>query len=192
MSYVIQNFNTHAPALKTSTKVKASLLARNAVVIRSLIFTTSPSLTYLASTLGIYRPLHISATSYFTKLIPTLFASLRNVRYVPIGSNLPRTAYYATLKALTSNSTGRVYREPLSANPLRTLLNPYFTGVPVHTAPVTKKAFLGALHKLLQMSLSVWSGWSGQYRKTSSHFYIGSSYQPLRFLNSYYFKIYNL
>lgn len=155
MSYVIQNFNTHAPALKTSTKVKASLLTRNATVIRALIFTAPRGLSYFASALGTYRQLQASATSYFTKFIPTLFASLRNIRYVPISSNLPRTAYYGTLRIITAKEGDYRYSTYLNENQPRALLNPYFTGVPVHAAPVTKRAFLGALHKLLQMSLSV-------------------------------------
>lgn len=192
LSYLIQNFYYPTSSLRINLRVKSALLARNFLVIYTLFSNSSKLFNTLATSHVSSRYLLKIANIGFRAFVRVLFPKVTLLRYTPIGINFPLSARYRAL--LNIDYLMQDHGKPQQSLQLtnRFLTNPYFNGIPIAITPIAKKPFAYTFYKMLRMSLNVWFSWPKQFKLLAHYTSINSQWNFLRFLNKYYFKIYNV
>ena len=192
MSYLIQNFYHQNSSLRMTIRIRSAILARNFHVIYLLLSNSSKLFNTLSQSYSSSRHILKIANLSFRAVAKVLFTKIKFIRYTPVGVNFPLTARYRALMGLdhllSNNGT------PLQLLKLsdRLITNPYFTGTPIVITPVSKKPFVYTFYKFMRMSLNMWFYWPKKYNITTHYTNVVSGVILLRFLNSYYFKVYNI
>lgn len=193
MSYLIQNFTYTNHFIRSNLRVRTSILARNFLLIFVLFSNSSKLFNMNAQTYVHARQVLKIWNISFKALAKVLFPKLKFLRYTPIGINFPRSAHYRTLKSLNDLLHHEV-KSPTLMLPLSThaVTYPYYTGSPIAITPIAKKPFSYAMYKFLRMSLNLWFSWPKQYKLSLHYTSLNNQWLFLRFLNKYYFKVYNV
>lgn len=83
---------------------------------------------------------------------------------------------------------------PKSVTPLRSSTfhhNRYYNSTPFLLTRATKKTLRASLFKFLTLTTLTWVQWSRLHRFTQQHTYLPYDFFFLRFLNVYFFKVFN-
>ena len=178
--------------MKATNRSKAALLARNFQLLTLLLFSTPESFSLLASSMRFQRQVQWINHQSFTRLAPTILSHMRRMKSVVVGSNFPRSVYFAALSCLGNDVGATPLTRPLLSDAESTLIRPYYIGVPVVVLPLSRRTFMATLHKFLRISIQPWSSWPLNYRPTVSHLSVSQQWSLLRFVNMYYFKVYRV
>ena len=195
MSYLIQNFKYTSSSLRYNLKLRALLLLRNTNILFSLVklpwqFT---KLLYLDRTLSSYRK--VVGFYLFMKFTKILLPSIKLFKYTPIGINYPKSAHFTALTLLlsavsvASKSVTKLQHHTTSTSNLN--VN-YILSSQIYITTLAYKPVKTALFKLMFMSLSCWFNWPRRYTLPAQSFSLSAQWHLLKFLNVYFFKIYNL
>ena len=195
MSYLIQNFKYTSTSLRYNLKLRALLLLRNTNILLSLVkmpwqFT---KLLYLDRTLSYYRK--VVGLYLFMKLSKVLLPSIKLFKYTPVGVNYPKSAHFTALTLLStavSTASSSVAQIQNSTSSVPKLKTNYILNSQVYITTLAYKPVKTALFKLMFMSLSCWFTWPRRYALPSQSFSLSAQWHLLKFLNVYFFKIYNL
>lgn len=194
LSYLIHNFHKTSPTNRSTLRIRTTFLARNYPVIALFLNSHSKAFNLNASTCNTIRESLLVGRENFRALSRVLFSKSYTLRFTPLGINFPQSAYFWALYHLIK------FSKPLETPSLPLfpevdqsyLTYPYFQYNKIAITPVTKKPFLLTLNKFLRMSLSLWFHWPNVYRIDSNFSNVLGPYLFLRFLNKYYFKVYNI
>jgi len=192
MSYLIQNFTHTNYSMRLNLRSRAAFILRNIFLIYNLLIAPSKIINMLASNKYLWRQIRFIGSNFFSKLIKILFPKPRFVRYVPIGTNFARSAHRQSLQNLDLLLQNQTLPLQLPSPALAARQYPYFTGFSLSITPVAKKPFSLTLYKLLRMSLGVWFSWSRTYNLSVHYSNIHTQWLFLKFLNKYFFKVYNV
>ena len=192
LSYVIQNFSYQTNSLRLNVRIRASIILRNFAVIYTLLLNSTKALSSLSITLSTRRQVYTMINGSFKALTRVVFPKVKYLKYVPIGLNFPLSARYTTLSSIDNMITREKAPRLFPLLQSREYLCPYFTGIPLIITPVANRPYSLALYKFLRLSLNNWIQWPRQYRIYSHYTNLNTYWYLLRFLNKYYFKIYNI
>ncbi len=192
MSYIIQNFYYPNNSLRTTIRVRSAFIARNFQIIYALLSNSSKLFNILSQSYSSTRHVLKIANSSFKAIAKVLLPGLKYMRYTPIGLNFPMTAQYRALIGLEDLINGFKTPEKLLELTDRHLVNPYFIVTSIVITPVSKKMFAYAFYKFMRMILSLWFYWPKKYHITTHYTHVNSGLTLVRFLNNYYFKVYNI
>lgn len=192
VSYLIQNFYYQNSSLRMTIRVRSAILARNFHVIYILLSNSSKLFNILSQSYPLYRYILKIANLSFREIAKVLFTKVKLMRYTPIGVNFPLSARYQALKGLDLLLNGNDTPTQLLKLSDRSITNPYFMGTPIVITPVSKKPFAYTFYKFMRMTLNMWFYWPKKYSITTHYTDVVSGVTLLRFLNSYYFKVYNV
>lgn len=193
MSYVIQNFSYTKPSLRSTMRTRAVILARNVPLIYTLLLKSARLMTLNAHSLKNVRFVFSLGNKEFKALSRVLFMKTKLLSYSPIGVNFPLSTHYSTLSNLNKLFSDKPTFEnfPLSTY-TKSFLYPYFDSPQIAITPFAKKPFWYALYKLLRASLNLWFCWPRHLIFTTHFTSIHSTWLLLKFLNKFFFKVYNL
>ena len=192
MSYLIQNFAYPYYTNRAGLRAYALLAVRNISLLYLMLTTPHPVLTT-----DYYRVRHIPST---LKLVARRFGGLAKVtlhrgkyfRYMPLGANFSRSAYFTCLQTLER----KLYKDPTTTPTLKftgsPVTYPYASGSYIVITPITPATHNYALVVFFHQMFRVWNSVPG-YARIPTH-YIGVQNEILfiTLLNIYYFKTYNL
>jgi len=192
MSYVIQNFQHGSHSTRMNLRSRSAFLVRNVLTIYTLLSSSSKAFNLPMSSVAFIRQVNHIGNKIFCKIAKVLFPKPKFLRYTPIGINYPLSAHREAIKGidllLEKKTLLKVHSFPSNSF----LRCPYPIGSPIAITPVAGKAFSLALYKLLRMSLQVWFYWPRSYRITTHYTPLNSQWLYLKFLNKYFFKVYNI
>ena len=194
MSYLIHNFYKPTVTNRSTLRIRTSFIARNYPILFTLLSSHSKAFNLTALTYGKTRDILRVGRENFCALSRVLFSKSYTLKYTPLGINFPQAAYHWTLNNMVQLASPSQMTKPKQFPTLTStcFTYPYFQYNKIVITPVTKKPFLLTLNKLLRMSLLVWFQWPNVYKIESNFTNITGSYWFLRFLNKYYFKVYNI
>ncbi len=196
MSYLIQNFRYPLPSLRYNLRLRAALLLRNSFIIISLILypVKFNKLLGLNSLWLTYR--RFIGFYLFAKLSKSALPKVKIFKYTPIGVNFPISAHASALNLIYSSlhalppKVAKVKSTHSVVNSYIT--SPYYYGNQVYLTTLTHKPVKLVMYKFLFTSLNCWFLWSKRYRIPAQCFSVSSSWYLFKFLNVYFFKIYNV
>lgn len=192
MNYLIQNFQYQQKTIRGNLRVRSSFIARNFALIYLLLSSSSVGYNLLAKTSLGDRTILKVGDAAFNALSKVLFWKIKNLKFTPIGTNFPVSAHYTGVVGLDNLISKTPYSPNFPLDTGRFFNYPYFMGNPIAITPISGKTYSYALYKLLRMSLNMWFCWPRHYRISINHTTINSYWLILRFLNKYFFKLYNI
>jgi len=192
LSYLIQNFSHPHHSLRMNVRNRSALLARNTSVICFLLSNASRASSLISRTGANLQGLIGLRNEAFKYFSNSLLIKSKYLKYTPIGVNFPVSAYYQTLLQIDQHLDKKSSPSPLLPLTVRSVTYPYFAGLPIAITPISKKPFSYTLYKFLRMSMSVWFYWPRKYGTDIHYTDIQGQWYLLRFLNSYYFRVYNI
>lgn len=192
MSYVIQNFYYPTNSLRSTIRSRAAIIVRNFGLIYALFSNSTRAFNIMATTGKSPRYPHLLVDYYFNAFAKAVFKKASLLSYTPIGVNFPLSAQYNALyginKLIDRNEPAKTY---LSI-PNRYFKMPYYEGYRVAITPISKKPLSYAVYKFLRITLLMWAYWPKRYKITANFTLLHSSWHLLKFLNKYFFKVYNI
>jgi hypothetical protein len=192
MSYLIQNFANTQYSTRLNLRSRSAFLFRNATAIYGLLSTSSKAFNLPATNIIFIRQLNHVGNYIFRKLIKVLFPKPKFLKHTPIGINYPTSAHRESLRIIDVLLSKKLPSNLPNIRMGSFLRCPYFTGSQIAFTPIAGKAFFLALYKLLRMSLQMWFYWPRYYSITTHYTPLHSQWLFLKFLNKYFFKVYNI
>jgi hypothetical protein len=192
MSYVIQNFRSPSLTLRMSLKLKSLLVLRNAHALYTLFWLFSkPS---QLGTINYHSAAILQKLSLMSsKRLPVIvFPRTAMLKRTPIGVNFNSSAFWTALSTILSMFSKR---EPLlyvHSPIVSTITYPFPKSTSTVVMVPTSKALLTALHKFLLTSLSLWWVWPKNLKPGQLFINLHSYWFLLKFLNKYFYKVYNI
>ena len=194
MSYLIHNFTKSTNTNRSTLRVRTAFIARNYQLLFLLLNSHTKTFNLTALTYKSTRDVWKVVNENFRAISRVLFSKSYTLKYTPLGVNFPQSTYYWSVNSLLNLFKLKPRKQALSFPTLSSVYYtyPYFKANPIVITPVTKKPFLLTLNKFLRMSLDLWFHWPNVYRIESNFSNVRGGYLLLRFLNKYYFKVYNV
>ena len=192
MSYVIQNFYYPTNSLRSTTSSRAAIIVRNFGLIHALFSNSTKVFNMLATTGKSPRFSHLVTDLYFNAFAKAVFRKPSFMKYTPIGTNFPLSAQYNALYGINNLLSTKKSIKIFLPLPNNYFKMPYFEGYRVAITPISKKPLSYAVYKFLRLTLSMWIYWPKKYKITANFTLIHSSWHLLKFLNKYFFKVYNI
>ena len=192
MSYLIQNFSYPYYTNRAGLRAYALLAVRNIALLYLMLTTPHPVITT-----DYYKVKHIPST---LKLVSKRFEGLAKVtlhrgkyfRYMPLGANFSRSAYFNCLQTLER----KLYKDPTNVPSLQftgsAVTYPYATGTYVVIMPIAGATHNYALIAFFHQILRVWNTTPGYARIPTHYICVQNEILFVTLLNIYYFKTYNL
>ena len=192
MSYLIQNFSYRHRSNRGNLRIRSSFLARNFPLIYLLMSNSSAGYNLMAHTFLPNRLMLKIGNVAFNPFTKVLFWKTKNLKYTPIGINFPNSAHYMAISGLDKLLTKTENNLSFPLQRGRHFDYPYFTSSIVALTPISGKTYSYTLYKFLRMNLNLWFYWPRFYKISINHTVVESYWLQLKFLNKYFFKIYNI
>lgn len=192
LSYIIHNFNTTWISVRINLKIRAGFLARNVFTLYHLLNLSSRGFRLTNDQPIVNSILHTIGNEVFKKLAKVALKRPKFLKYTPVGTNFPKAAQYAALSQLTLMLEKKKVTPQLLPLSSHSWLYPYYHRTSIVITPTANRPHALMLLKLFNMVLAMWSYWPKKYRITAHYSVIRSQWRLLTFLNSYYFKVYNI
>lgn len=192
MSYLTQNFDYQYRSNRSNLRIRSSFIARNFTLIYLLLSNSSVGYNLLAQTSAYNKLILKIGNTAFNSFTKVLFWKVKSLKYTPIGVNFPLSAHFTGINGLDklfTKSDNPVLFPNLSG---RRFDYPYFSSNIISLTPISGKSYSYMLYKFLRMNLNVWFTWPKFYKITTNYTAINSYWLTLKFLNKYFFKLYNL
>lgn len=192
MSYLIHNFAFNHYTLRLSWKARTVVAVRNASLVYFFLTTLTTPFNITASTWHFSQFYLKTYYHYFSRLFYVFFAKVKEIRFIPIGLNFPRSAHYTSLTQLESTLTPLLPVKTLLPLTKHRLLYPYPFGMALVLHWSSKNIFFDLVYRFFRMSLSLWYYWPTRYKTWVHYTYISPRLRTMWFLNRYYYRIYHV
>lgn len=192
LSYLIQNFTYPYYTPRVNVRIRSLFLIRNVATLYVLFAAPSKAFSSHAFTRQNVLPLSYLNDAMFGAVSKVVLSKVKKLKHVPIGFNFARTAYFNTLATLDSMLSNTFSTVRLCTGVRSAITYPYSTSLPIVHTPVSKRPFSYTIYKFLHMSLNVWFRWPLHYQLSTHYSNVHKHWMLLKFLNNYYFKVYNL
>lgn len=178
--------------MRLTLRSRAAFLVRNSALIYTFLLSPIQSLNLSSSNYKYLRQLRYLGDKLFIQLSKTLFPKPKFIKYTPLGLNFPTSAHRQSMLYIDSALRGKYSTFWFAPVSQYTIKYPYFLGNSVAITPISKRPFSLTLYKFLRMNLDLWFSWPRVYMISTNYTNIKNSWLLLKFLNNYFFKVYNL
>ena len=193
MSYLTQNFYSNGVVTKVTNKTRSLWAVRNAYAVYML---GTSSLFYQLSLaqcplLQFYCESIIGTK--FNHFYQTVYRGIFRLRTQLLKTHFPVSAYYSSISGVESLI---LYRKAPTYHPFFGEVDVFDSAYAKH-APAVKilhanRPYRLALWKFMNMLTLLWFQWPRRYFLTEQYVLATRNWRMLRFLNLYYFKVYNV
>lgn len=192
MSYLIQNFRNDPKNSKLTVRTKSFLVLRNIHVIWTFLFSPLPSVNIGANSYPNIYFIALYGDTFFNKFLKYALPPTRRIKYIFIGLNLPKSSTYTLYKVLDKflNTEKIDYKLKTFSN--NYFINPYLRNISLIVIPQTHRMFIYTLAQLLRLLLHTSIHWPKKLKPRLHYSKLVYNITLLRFLNKYYFKVYNV
>ena len=191
-SYAIQNFKRRSTVNRWTPKKNLLWVLKNNPTLYLLNCQLSSSNWHTLLFIGRFHIFQkVFKYAFRRSFVDKTSASLI-FKHSPLGFNLGPSLKYWIVRNAVDLAEAREWNRLVHLVPKDWPTSRYYVTQPFFLSRATKKLFKSALYKLMTYVTLDWSSWDHRNRHWQQHTHLTRNFFIFRFINLYYFKVFNL